>query len=172
MLDEKYLFSLVKKYAASPEGKKQIKEKTGIDYDPAKDGSDSQTAMLAYAEKMRTILWRHINETVKSVAKDDIIIEAPVKDDKGIVSISLSFRPGSMFRPSLDPEEYPEGIQNIVLHFTHGWSARRPIRGEWHGEEVWSRVSRRRSSFLQDAVSEFNSKSKGIATAELSGDYR
>lgn len=172
MLDESYLLEKVKEYAASPEGRKRIKEQTGIDYDPSKDKSNWLNDMLVYAEQMRMILWRHINKSVKSVTKDDIIIETPVKDEKGVISISLSFRPGSMFRPSLDPEEYPEGIQNIVLHFTHGWSARRPIRGEWHGTEVWSRVTRRGSSFMQDAVNEFNAKGNGIATAELSADYK
>jgi len=172
MLEESWLLEQIKKYAASPEGRKQIKEKTGIDYDPKSDKSISQSNMQKYAEKMRTILWRRINKEVKSVSKDDILIEPPTTNDKGEVIITLSFRPGSMFRPSLQPDEYPEGVQNILLHFTHGWSARRRIRGEWRGEKVWSRKFHCGSSFMQQAVDEFNSSVKGVATAELSDEYK
>jgi hypothetical protein len=172
MLDETWLFEQVKKYAASPEGRKRIKEQTGIDYDPKKDKSISQTNMLSFAEKMRTILWRHINREIKSVSIDDIIIEPSSTNEKGEVTISLSFRPGSLFRPSLQPGKYPEGVQNILLHFTHGWSAKKSIRGEWHGDEVWSRKLRTGSSFMQEAVEEFNSQAKGMTIAELSGEYK
>ncbi len=172
MLKESYLLELVKQYAATPEGRKQIKEKFGIDYDPKKDKRLSRADMLGVAEKMRVCLWQHIKRHIKSVALSDIIVEEPLSDENGGTTISLSFRPGAMFRPSLQPEKYPEGVENIVLHFTHGWSAKGYISGEWHGDQVWSRRTRSGTPFMQEAVSEFNSKMKGIAVAELSGDYK
>ena len=172
MLQESYLMELVKQYAATPQGKKQIKNVYGIDYDPNKDRGISQADILAYAERMRMILWQHINKHIKSVSLDDILVETPIEDSTGITLVSLSFRPGSMFRASLAPRKYPDGVPNIVLHFTRGWSARGGLRGEWHGEKVWSRRSRSGSSFMQDAVAEFNAVAKGVATAEISSAYK
>ena len=170
MLDEKTLFNMVKKYAATSEGRKQIKKKTNIDYNPQKDRSKIIN-MRSYANLMKSILLKHINLHIKSVSADDIVIESPIIDESGVYTMHLSFRSGSVARQSLQPDMYPEGIENIVLHFTHGWAAKNYLRGDWHGQQVWSRQIRPGSSFMQRAVDEFNSKVKGIATAELSLEY-
>ena len=171
MLDEKHLLNLAKKFAGTPQGKKLIKKKTGIDYDPKNDKS-KHIETQKYADMMRQILHKHISQHIKSVSLDDIITEPATPDEQGNLQIFLSFRLGSMFRPSLTPDAYPEGVPNIVLHFTRGWRAKKPTRGEWHGQQVWSRQVRPGSSFMKNAIDEFNTKSKGIAVAELLADYK
>jgi len=171
MISEKFIMEKVKEYAASPSGRKAIKEKHGIDY-MLVDGKVAAARMSAVALKARQILFRHISEVIGSINIDDIIIGEPVIKKDGTVQIMLSFREDALARQSLQPNKYPRGIEDIVLHFSRGWNAKGAVFGSWHGSNTWSRRAKASDRFLFDAVEEINLQVKGMATAELKGEYK
>lgn len=180
MITEKYINKLIEQYAKSPAGKAEIKKKTGLEYvdkDP--------TAMLTtYGEQMKSILYKHVNALIKSITPDDIVVQKPYMDSDGLWRLEVSFREGSLHRDSLDDNDYPEGLSNIVLLFAKGYHARDYVYGLWnttgshtshwvYWKDVRSRKDRDGSDFLIQAVNEFNNGAgKGIARAELLGDYK
>jgi len=171
MISEKSIMEKVREYAASPSGRKAIKEKHGIDYVPI-DGKVAAARMSAVALKARQILFRYISEVIGNISIDDIIIGEPVIKKDGTVQIMLSFREDSLFRQSLQPNRYPRGVDDIVLHFSRGWNAKGAVYGSWHGSDTWSRRAKAPDRFLKDAVEEINLQVNGIATAELKGEYK
>lgn len=107
------------------------------------------------ADEMKTVLLAHLPDSLKTLTMSDF--EEPefkIVDEEAVMVIR--FLPGSVFRPSLDPEKYPNGIADIVVHLDHGWDAKRVTGGLWHGEYHLSRQHSERQDFLQDAVDEFN----------------
>ncbi len=180
MITEKYIMNLVKKYANSPAGKTAIKKKTGLTY--VED--DIAPALLKYGEQMKTILFNHVNALIKSVTMDDIIVGQPYQNESGVWCMNISFRDGALHRDSLDSENYPNGLKNIVLLFAKGYRARNYVYGFWDlPNQTWwggndfvnirSRIERPGSDFLVRAVDEFNnSYGKGMAWAGLAGDYK
>ncbi len=174
MITEAYINKLIEEYAKSPAGKAEIKRKTGITY----TDKDPSAMLTAYGEQMKNILYKHVSALIKSVTPEDIIVEKPYLDRDGLWRLEVSFREGSLRRDSLDLDDYPEGLDNIVLLFAKGYNARNYVYGWWmtsygnHGD-VRSRKSREGSDFLIQAVNEFNNGAgKGIARAELLGAYK
>lgn len=107
------------------------------------------------ADEMKTVLLAHLPDSLKSLTMSDF--EEPefkITDDEAVMIIR--FLSDSVSRPSLDPEKYPNGIADIVVHLDHGWDAKRVTGGLWHGEYHLSRQHVERQDFLQDAVDEFN----------------
>lgn len=107
------------------------------------------------ADEMKTVLLAHLPDSLKSLTMSDF--EEPefkIVDEEAVMTIR--FRPDSVSRPSLDPEKYPNGIADIVVHLDHGWDAKHVTGGLWHGEYYLSRQYAERQDFLQDAVDEFN----------------
>lgn len=107
------------------------------------------------ADEMKMVLLAHLSDSLKSLTMSDF--EEPefkIVDEEAVMTIR--FRPDSVSRPSLDPEKYPNGIADIVVHLDHGWDAKRVTGGLWHGEYHLSRQHSERQDFLQDAVDEFN----------------
>ena len=170
MISQNEIMKLVKEYAKSPEGKAEIKRVYGIDYDE----KFTKTTARIYGERMKRILFTHISEKIKSFDIKDIIV-SDVIDNNGKYSIAISFSEESLKRKSLRPDLYPDGLENIVLLFAHGYRTGHPIYGTWEKPsgniDVWGKRSREPSSFLQDAVAEFNAMAKGIAFAALEEKY-
>lgn len=171
MISADYINELVKRYAASSEGRKAIKEKTGINYSPNLD----EQSLSKYGARMRQILFEAINPIIKSITLDDVVVGKTKTDKEGNTTIEISFREGSLHRESLAPGRFPEGLRNIVLLFSKGYRAQGSVHGVWHkpgGDvETWSRRSREPNDFLKRAVDIFNAEAKGIATAKLVGEY-
>lgn len=66
---------------------------------------------------------------------------------------------GNVWRPSLRPDMYEDGAENIVLLFNNGYFALNYIVGVWHGDDqVVSRKEREGLHFLQDFVADFNNR--------------
>ena len=175
MITDSYIMKLVKDYANSPEGRRKIKEKYGIDY---KD-SAPQTELLAYGKQMKQVLYKYVSGVIKSITLDDIIVGNPKKDVDGQWSLEISFREGSLRRESLDSDYFPEGISNIVLLFAKGYRASNYVYGLWDitgkkdYRKVRSRKERESNDFLERAVNEFNSNhGNDVARAELLGAYK
>jgi len=116
MISEKLIMEKVKEYAASPVGRKAIKEKHSIDYVPV-DSKVAAARMCATALKAQKILHRHICDVISSITTDDILIGEPTIKKDGTAEIILSFREDALFRQSLQPSKYPRGVEDIVLHF-------------------------------------------------------
>ncbi len=179
MISEKYIMKLVKEYAKSPEGQAEIQKKYGVQYRE----KIPQSELMAYGEKMKQILFAHINPIIKSITMDDIIVEPPVVNKGGRLSMKISFREGSLHRESLYEDGYPEGLSNIVLLFARGYHASDYAYGLWGlPNQTWyggsgfvsvrSRKDREPNHFLHDAVNEFNGSSGGFAVAKLEEKYQ
>lgn len=180
MITEGYIMQLVREYANSPAGRAAIKKKTGLIY----TGEEPSAMLGKYGDQMKAILFNHVNAVIKSVTMDDIVVGQPYQDTSGIWHLDISFREGSLHRDSLDLENYPDGLKNIVLLFAKGYRARNYVYGFWDlPNQTWwggndfvhirSRIARPGNDFLIRAVDEFNnSYGKGIARAVLMGDYK
>lgn len=180
MITEEYINKLIEQYAKSPEGKAAIKKQTGITY----TDKDPSAMLMTYGEQMKKILYQHINPLIKSIIPDDIIVEKPYQGDDGLWRLKVSFREGSLERESLDVDDYPKGLHNIVLLFTKGYHAKNYVYGLWnttgarnshwiYWKDVRSRKDREPNNFLTQAVNEFNNGvGKGMAKAELVGEYK
>ena len=179
MISESLIMRLVRQYANSPQGKREIFRKYGLIYQ-----EDVSTAELSsYGEKMKQILFNHINPLIRSITMDDIIVGTPKKNEKGYWTLRVSFNEGSLQRDSLYYDGYPQGLNNIVLLFAHGYHARDYVYGWWDlpnqnwygGNEfvnVRSRKDRDPNNFLYDAVDEFNGSVHGFAVATLEEKYK
>jgi len=170
LISEKHIMKLLKEFASTPEGKKVIKDTYGIDYDPKKDKGKTLQEYKKWGEEMKLILFEKTQPVINSISLDDILVGEPVKDKNGRYTLSISLQ--NVKRESLQPEKYPDGIENIVLHFSRGWSARGSVRGAWRGVDgVWSKRSREANPFVYDAIREFNQKAKKAAVATAGIEY-
>ena len=173
MLSEQYIMQRVREYAKTEAGKVAIRKKYGIEYSEGIDLSPYRE----YGRQMKDILYRHVNALIRSVASEDILVSEPKLDAKGSVSVMLSFREGSLRRDSLYKKGYPDGLENIVLLFAHGYQAGNHAYGVWKygsftsGRPIRSRTDREPNGFLKDAVDEFNRLADGAAMAVLTDEY-
>lgn len=163
-------------FLKSNEGKQKITEaktkvlKEGRTFGQSGTAISKEDAIRA-AIKQRDILLRRLEQVgLGTITAGDIVIGEPVVDKNGNLSVDISFDSESLFRPSLAPDEY-KGVENIVLHFTHGWDARGAVYGYWEsaGRDTWSRSYFAGDDFMQQAVDDFNAL--GFGTAELNEKY-
>lgn len=184
-MDEKYILTLIRRYAKTPEGKANIKEAMGgkpfvAQYVGKSVPKQTNKQMMKIGEEMKQILFDHINggssKIIKSFKKDDIIVGRPVLMGDGRYRIDIYFNEDALRRKSLNPDAYPDGIDDIVSLFVTGYEAAGAIRGVWEGhgnEEIWSRRSRKPNDFMSKAVQAFNNKhSAEIVQAELYEKYK
>lgn len=80
-----------------------------------------------------------------------------------IVSISVSGTTGTVeididknHRPSLWPEGYPDGWDDMAQLFNNGYNAKNYVYGNWNGKRIRSRRSMPAMHFIQRAVDSFN----------------
>jgi hypothetical protein len=152
------------KAKALKEGRTFGQPGTSINKDDAKEA----------AERMKTILTGKLAEAhLEELAASGIIIGEPVVDKDGNISVDISFDEDMLHRDSLWPEnpEYSKGIENIVVHLTHGWDADGRVYGYWAraGGVIRSASHMDGNSFMQQAVEDFNAL--GLGTAELNEKY-
>ncbi len=174
-LTEQDIMKIVREYANSPEGKKQIKETYGVDYEDKDDIAEAKKA----GNQMKQILFKHISQVIKSFKIEDIIVEQPKVVD-GELQINISFSEEALGRSSLFPAKYPDGVEDIVLHLSRGYHARDYVysydvskSGNGKYARIRSRKDRDPNPFLKDAVDEFNSNFlKDKIKAELLGEYK
>lgn len=178
MLSEEYILSLIKTYSKTPEGKSEIAKQNNGKFIPRVARSDvskqSVKQMKKIGEEMKDILFEKTSQIIKSLNKEDIIVGEPVRRD-GQYSISIGFNEEALRRESLDPENYPAGITNIVKLFISGYDARGAVYGVWKGhggEEIWSLRHRDPSDFMERAVEEFNNRHTNVARAETTKEYK
>ena len=172
MITPEYIMQQLRAWASTKQGKAAIKAKYGIEYD-----EKGNKALEKYAQLMKEILYKHTHEVIKSITMDDIEVGVLTKSRDGSLSIKISFKEGSLHRESLRPDLYPNGLDNIVLLFAHGYNARNPVMGQWKNSRsyphtVRSVQKREPNNFLQEAVEEFNIKGGGIAKAVLEDIYK
>lgn len=170
--------SELKKWANSPAGKKRIAEekakklKAGQKFGQGSNGVSIEQAKKM-GEEMRDILYANLPVGLKaSVRTSDIIVSAPKVQADGSMLVELNFRPEALERESLDPEKYPEGVDNIIRLFSHGYTAHGDVVGMWHGHEQWNLRHRNADPFMQNAVDEFNALHGGAKIADVRPDYK
>lgn len=124
-------------------------------------------------EEMRDILYANLPVGLQaSISASDIIVSAPKVQADGSMLVELNFRPEALERESLDPDKYPEGVDNIIRLFSHGYTAYGDVVGIWHEHEQWNLRHRSADPFMQNAVDEFNALHGGAGVAELRDDYK
>ncbi|MPL95089.1 hypothetical protein SDC9_41252 [bioreactor metagenome] len=169
--------SAINKFLASPEGKKRVEQekkkalKEGRKFGQPEGATISKTDAEKAAQKMKNILLKHLaTVNLQTIFPDDIVVGEPKIQSDGTISIDISFDSEAVKRPSLAPEKY-DGVENIVVHLTHGWDANGSVHGYWEsaGRMAWSRQSFVGDDFMQHAVEEFNSLKLG--KAELNEKY-
>lgn len=167
----------VNAYLKSPKGRKKIAEtkaktfKEGRTFGQSGTGAVSKDSAKQAAQKMKTILLAHLaSASLQTIFAEDIIIDEPTIDKNGNIAINIRFDTEAMKRPSLWPDEY-EGVENIVVHMTHGWGAKGSVYGFWESarQMTHSRSFFAGDDFMREAVEEFNALKLG--EAELNKKY-
>ncbi|NMA66660.1 MAG: hypothetical protein GX957_10550 [Clostridiaceae bacterium] len=138
--------------------------------------SELEVYALKIADELKKILLKHLEAAnLDTISPDDIVIGKPYVDKNKEYCVDVSFNEEALFRPSLIPYEYPEGVPNIVLHLTHGWFARSLAFGYWESKDmpISSRKMYGGNDFMQNVADEFNKKfSKEDNEVTLSEEYR
>lgn len=193
-LSQQELESIIERISKTSAGKDAIQKAMGGKRNakfvprfevPSRDTAVDRVLMISKAEEMKEILFRHITADTQTdgrrglanFPKNAIIVEPPVAVGGGSVDyiINISFDAEALRRQSLNPFTYPDGINDIISLFVHGYDARGAVVGTWHGEEnVWSLQHRDPNDFMTRAVAEFNENNKqgGFVTAALREKYK
>ena len=175
------LEQVLQKWASSAEGQKKLKSQaraamsSGKSFGKTMSGEPvSRETALKYAEDMMAEIIRHLPHSLanspKPITRDSFQDPVVNMRDAGF-DIQISFRPDAVERESLVPEKYPDGVQNIVVHLSNGWSARGAVQGEWWGVETWSRMEYAGDDFMREAVMSFNA-THPYAEARLGDEYK
>lgn len=140
----------------------------------------SDAKILKEAQKLRVQLFEAIKSRIKSFDNiDDIVIGKIIRQKNGEAQIELKFRPESLQRESLNPNN--DGVINILLLFTKGYTipdTKTPPRGNWKykGNVIHKNVTalkhRNPDPFLNDMVNVFNSDNSNKGTAILVEKYK
>lgn len=162
----------IDEYLKSPEGKDRIREaefEIIINSRPMKDEYDiiSYGDMEHLANTLIEMIIRNAYEYLPTMnAKesvggllDGLKYTSPKSIGHGYYSVRIHFvNENELYRPSLEPNKYPDGAYDIVGLFERGYetSGHSTVRGMWHGEETISKPVRPALNFMQDAVDEFN----------------
>lgn len=165
-----YLKRVIKEYAASDAGKADIKEQIGVTYDP----KFTKGTAKRYVELLRHNIYVAIRERIESFSPASISCSEVRVGTNGRFYADIILNAAALRRESLYPEKYPEGVDNIVLHFVHGWHAKNYAYGVWRDRSSFtvSRKDKEPDSFLEDVVNEFNSAMGEIAIAYIDPKYK
>lgn len=180
----------IEEFSLTKEGKQEIESRLGkgkrfVARFEAKDFAaeatkEERARMKTMAQDMARILYKHITQDTHSQYGDGlarfpssaIIIGNLVKvGNSGDYKVDISFDGSALRRESLEPDLYPDGLNDIVQLFVKGYSASGSVWGEWHGDKHWGLRHRSPNDFMNKAVEEFNNKYTGAAFAALEPPY-
>jgi len=179
------------KWAKSPAGKAKIKEaqneaaKTGKSFGTynGKPGGMAKQSPEWYAEQAKQIMIEHIESAARHGSYGQEGFEfgeylhtlGPPVWDESIQRwvVELKFDEDKVKRDSLDPENHPKGVYDIVELLNHGYRAHGAVKGYWDtaGKEVWSLRVRGGQYFIQYAAHAFNTLYEGQAIMEWDPRY-
>lgn len=95
----------------------------------------------------------------------------PQKGRGGSIKAEINFQSTWLSRESLVPERYG-GIDNIIVLFEKGYTAKGQVFGEWHGQMVGSLTHRDGLGFIENAVNGFNARYAPLGiVATVQGEY-
>ena len=180
MFSEKEILSFIEQYSKTSEGKKEIQKHIKGEFIPKyptgrKNFVKSIEEAKVIAEDMKQILFKHISAVINSFELDDIIVEAPFEGELSGFVIKVRFDSEALQRKSLRPDLYPDGLEDIVSLFVHGYDTDKTVYGIWEGHgdtPIFSRKNREPNDFMKKAVDEFNGKHGLVAKAELEPAYK
>lgn len=172
--------SALKKWLSSPAGKEKLREvqatslKSGKSFGHTPNGVPVSIALAKkYAEDMINEVISMLPSSLKysenPITRSSFLEPVVIPDTDGF-AVKISFNPSAVHRDSLVPEVWNDGIPNIVVHLSNGWSARGAVYGEWHGKDTWSRAEYGGDLFMSEAVDSFN-RTHPLAVAELGSEY-
>lgn len=151
------------KYIDRPSVKKQFK--TFVSSGGGGTGGivESQEEALAIAREAIKIIIDSLPTSLRTgpcaITEQSMIIN-PVKVNKdGNFEIGLSWNPHTVHRDSLYLDGDNDGIEDIVHLFTTGYSASQYAYGVWDRHSSYairSKINREPSTFLKDAVQNYN----------------
>ena len=88
----------------------------------------------------------------------NIDVEDPVfNEDTGETSVSVVIYDEGLHRMSVAPEKYGS-IDNILELLNYGYTARRSIRGKWHGVKISTLRKRLGAWFFDDVIEKYLEK--------------
>lgn len=99
-----------------------------------------------------------------------IEITDSIRDDTGATTIDVVISESNTWRPSVAPGRYPNGVYDILEHLNYGYSARRSIRGKWHGKKISTLKRRFGAHFYDDVIEKFMKeygKTHGVEEVQL-----
>lgn len=134
-------------------------------------GSGGKAAVEAdaikYAEEARREIIDSLPASLKSgstrpITENDLLLSPVEVTQNGDFEITMQWSDRAVRRDSLYLEGYPNGIDDIVALFSHGYSARKYAYGYWVGHNnpwgIRSRKVRQADPFLVQAIDKFNQK--------------
>ena len=160
-------------WAKSPEGQKKLRAAQKASARAGKQfgsGEDQKKLTAYYADRLMTILDRHITEAGYDFADYLGVVRTGV-DESGRFEVHIDFDPEDIRRPSLYEAGYPEGVHDIVALLNRGYRADDSVYGQWRGASLKSLPTRDGLHFLEAAIEEFNTRYAGTATAILNEKY-
>lgn len=169
------LTAQLKKLEKSPKFQKMVAEarkdaaKRGASFGQG-SGAFSPALAKKKAERMRELLFEETIKVIPSISIHGIEIGNVETDANGNFVVNVGFNRYAAWRGSLYGVKY-DGIENIFLHFTHGWDAKGYAYGEWHGDAVRSRAHYDGNDFIQRAVDRFNAEMQGSAAVDIDPIY-
>lgn len=170
------LQSEIEKWARSPAGKKKIEAERkrataeGRDFGHAAEPSSKPPSY--YADRLMTMLDVEIKAAGFAFGDYLYQVDAGYNEAEKRYELHVNFKPEEIDRPSLVPEEHPDGAYDIVALMNKGYRARGAVYGvDRHGIERWSLREREGARFIQKAVEKFNKQYGSAAQADYSDKY-
>lgn len=162
----------LKEWEKSNAGKEKIKETINrlIDNDIRQTEAGSRVLTVAWVTELAIELGDMIIANSPTQIDFDVSVDAASRTDSGGIEATISIT-GNLKRPSLWSDVF-DGVENIVVLFEKGYSARATVWGYWNGDFTWSLQSREGLGFVQGAVESFNGRYEALGiTAILQGAY-
>lgn len=166
-------------WAHSPAGQKAMSQKIDeyIDKDIRKTQAGGRVLTVQWVRELAQELCRMIESNAASLpdsVKANVASISPFRPQKGrggAIKAEINFQSVWLSRESLEPERYG-GIDNIIVLFEKGYTAKGQVFGEWHGEMVKSLTHRDGLGFIENAVSDFNARYASLGVvATVQGEY-
>lgn len=171
----------INSYVKSTSGKKKIYEKLQSmdkeNTDIAKSLAGLLGEYIAYTAEEYELPRSVINLVTQIEYSVGTVVK---KKNERAVEIGMHFT-GDLYRMSLSKEDgrtTGDGIDNIIALFNNGYTARKSVKGIWHGHEELGTINsvkhRDPTNFLQDAINDFINDYAGEynITVSLSPKYK
>lgn len=156
MFEHDDIDELLAEILASDDFAESVKDENFVGYD------EEEIKQLAQ-ELKQSIIEAYLNIVSQGAAFDVSTVSVNNYNTKGDeASIKITFNGSGLWRPSLFPKKYPDGVYDIFGLIANGYHAERRVFGEWRGRRISSQTFRAPNDFLQKVASDFELTHDGI----------